>query len=137
MNSKEIKKLLQKRKLKVTPTRLELLSSISENGSSMSYSAIQKALEPIDRVTLYRTIESLKEKGIIHKAFQDKNETYYAICGVSCAEDHHHHDHLHFKCLICNTISCEKLENPIEFSLPNFIINKTSINLEGTCKLCI
>ena len=76
MNSKEIKELLQKRKLKVTPSRLELLSSISKNGSSMSYSAIHKALEPIDRVTLYRTIESLKEKGIIHKAFQDKNETY-------------------------------------------------------------
>jgi len=136
MNSENIKDLLQKRKLKATTSRLRLLTELEKHGSAMSYSSIQLALNPIDRVTLYRTIESLKEKGIIHKAFQENSEIYYAICGNSCEENHHHHDHVHFKCLKCNTISCEKLDQSLEFSLSDFIVNKISINLEGVCKFC-
>jgi Fur family ferric uptake transcriptional regulator len=136
MNKTQIKDLLQKRKLKATNNRLNLLLKMAEYGSAISYKDIQKALNPIDRVTLYRTIESLKEKGIIHKAFQENNEVYYAICGNTCGENHHHHEHIHFKCLKCNTITCEKLDQTLEFSLSNFIVNKISINFEGVCKFC-
>ena len=136
MNNIQIKKLLQKRKLKATNIRISLLNKMGEHGSAISYSAIKKALNPINRVTLYRTIESLKEKGIIHKAFQENSEVYYAICGNTCGENHHHHEHVHFKCLKCNTISCEKLDQILEFSLSDFIVNKISINLEGVCKFC-
>ena len=62
MNTLQIKELLQKRNLKATSIRLNLISKLSESPSSMSYSAIQESLKPIDRVTLYRTLESLKEK---------------------------------------------------------------------------
>ena len=81
MNNFQIKELLQKRNLKATNTRLNLLVKMDKYGSAMSYSAIQKQMDPIDRVTLYRTLETLKEKGVIHKAFQENNEIYYAICG--------------------------------------------------------
>ena len=64
MNIVQIKELLQKRKLKATSTRLNLLSKMGEYGSAMSHSAIQKKMNPIDRVTLYRTIETLKEKDL-------------------------------------------------------------------------
>ena len=137
MNTIQIKELLQKRKLKATSTRLNLLSKMREHASAMSYSAIQKQMNPIDRVTLYRTIETLKEKGIIHKVFQEKNETYYAICGISCDEHHHIHEHIHFKCLSCNTITCEDLPTNVNIALPNYQIQKISINIEGTCKKCI
>jgi len=136
MNNIQIKELLKKRNLKATTARLGLLTKMEGNGSAMSYSAIQAALNPIDRVTLYRTIESLKEKGIIHKAFQENSEVYYALCSNRCEENHHHHDHVHFKCLKCNTISCEKLDQTLELSLTDFIVNKISINLEGLCKFC-
>ena len=91
MNNIQIKELLKKRNLKATTARLSLLTKMEGNGSAMSYSAIQAALNPIDRVTLYRTIESLKEKGIIHKAFQENSEIYYALCSNRCEENHHHH----------------------------------------------
>ena len=136
MNKSQIRTLLQKRSLKATSNRLNLLTKMANFGSAMSYSAIQKQLQPIDRVTLYRTIETLKEKGIIHKAFQENNEIYYAICGNSCAEDHHHHEHVHFRCTKCNTISCEDLNNSLEISIPNHQIFKVSINVEGVCGVC-
>lgn len=137
MNTLQIKELLQKRNLKATSIRLNLISKLSESHSSMSYSAIQESLKPIDRVTLYRTLESLKEKGIIHKAFQDKKESFYAMCGSTCEEDQHRHEHVHFKCNQCNVISCEQLKQVIKLSLPGFSIAKTAINLEGTCKNCL
>ncbi len=136
MNINQIKNLLQSRNLKATSTRLSLLKEMAKNDSAMNYSAIQKALSPIDRVTLYRTLQSLKEKGIIHKAFQDGSEVYFAICGNSCEENNHHHEHVHFKCINCDTISCEKLDKIIDVSLLGFIINKIAINLEGVCNRC-
>ena len=134
MNTTQIRELLQKRKLKATTTRINLLSKMSNYGSAMSHSSIQKKMSPVDRVTLYRTIEALKEKGVIHKAYQDNNEIYYAICDIDCTKQHRCHEHIHFKCTVCETIHCEEVENTIEISLPNYKINKVSINVEGLCE---
>ena len=136
MDNNSIKKLLQNRGLKATKSRVDLLIKMQDYSSAMSYSAIQKQMSPIDRVTLYRTLESLKENGIIHIAFQENNETYYAICGNSCDENHHQHEHVHFKCTKCNTVTCEKLISKIEVLLPNYLIDKISVNIEGLCQLC-
>ena len=136
MSSSPHKKLLQQRNLKATITRLNLLNKMEEHGSAISYSAIQKQMNQTDRVTLYRTIEVLKEKGIIHKAFQDNKDTYYAICGNTCGEGKHHHEHFHFKCLSCSTIICKDLTKPLERSIDNYEVFKISINIEGICESC-
>lgn len=136
MDTGNFKSLLNARSLKATTTRLNLLGHLDQYGSAMPYSAIQKAMNPVDRVTLYRTLETLKEQGIIHKAYQEGSETYYAICGKQCKEHQHEHDHIHFKCEICKVVSCEDLEQEIFISIPKFTINKLSINLEGVCKNC-
>ena len=136
MDNNLIRGLLKKRGLKSTKTRVDLLTKMQDCSSAMSYSTIQKEMAPIDRVTLYRTLESLKENGIIHIAFQENNETYYAICGNSCDENNHQHEHVHFKCTNCNTVTCEKLISEIQILLPNYLIDKISVNIEGLCQLC-
>ena len=135
MDNEYFKNLLNSRNLKATNTRLNLLMAIQTNASAMSYSAIQKAIQPIDRVTLYRTLETLKEEGIIHKAFQENNEVYYAICGKKCEKHNHNHEHIHFKCLQCNTVSCEKPMDAI-ISIPDYEIHTVSIHVKGVCKTC-
>ena len=136
MDSNYFKELLNDRALKATTPRLNLLMTMQDYKSAMPYSAIQKAMDPIDRVTLYRTIESLTSKGIIHKAFQESNEVHYAICGSKCSSQDHQHDHIHFKCIKCNTVSCEKPISNLEISLPDYEIHKMSIHLEGVCSVC-
>lgn len=136
MNNSYFKNLLHNRKLKATSPRLNLLETIQKYASAMPYSAIQKAMNPIDRVTLYRTLESLRAKGIIHKAFQEGQETYYAICGDNCFIDQHDHDHIHFKCKNCATVSCEKTNQSLKISLPEYEIHSFSVYVEGICKLC-
>ena len=77
LDVKTIKELLHKRELKATNSRIDLLSNLDKFGSAMPYSAIQKALKSTDRVTLYRTLQTLSDKGIIHKAAHIDNEDYY------------------------------------------------------------
>ena len=137
MKNSKIRELLQNKNLKVTTNRYNLLNKLDKYGSAMSYSTIQKQMSPIDRVTLYRTIEKLKEKGLIHKAYQENNEIYYAICDVKCNENHRCHEHVHFKCSECNTIQCEEVDSTFSFLLPKYKIHKVSINIEGLCDNCI
>ncbi len=136
MTDQYFKKLLHSRALKATSHRLNLLTNIDAYKSAMPYSAIQKAMKSMDRVTLYRTLESLKEKGIIHKAFQENNESYYAICGKKCDVHHHAHDHVHFKCVKCEAVTCEIPTQQIEILIPNMDIKKVTVYVEGVCNLC-
>jgi Fe2+/Zn2+ uptake regulation proteins len=136
MSDQYFKELLRSRSLKATSHRLSLLIKLQEYSSAMPYSAIQKAMKSMDRVTLYRTLESLKEKGIIHKAFQGNNESYYAICGKKCSNSQHDHDHVHFKCVKCESVTCEVPSKKVEISIPNIDIHKVSVHLEGVCNLC-
>jgi len=115
---------------------LNLLNLMQGYESAMPYSAIQEGLKNVDRVTLYRTLESLTGQGIIHKAFQEKNEIYYAICGTQCSKSHHEHNHVHFKCSNCDAVTCEKPTENIEISVPGVDIHKISIHIEGVCKSC-
>lgn len=135
-NHQYFRDLLHNRDLKATNPRISLLSQMHNYAKAMPHSAIQKAMKSIDRVTLYRTIESLTGQGVIHKAFQENNEVYYAICSLKCDKNHHHHDHVHFKCVKCDSVTCEQLDKVVDISLPEYDIHKTSIHLEGICKLC-
>lgn len=136
MDSQYFKDLLKSRALKATNNRLDLLNKLNEYETAMPYSTIQKAMNSIDRVTLYRTLDTLSEKGIIHKAFQENNEVYYAICGQKCGKDSHHHDHIHFKCLNCEAVTCEQLNDLVKITIPEYEIHKVSIHVKGICKTC-
>lgn len=133
----DFKELLRSRDLKATQTRLNLLLTLKNHKAAMPYSALRKAMEPIDRVTLYRTLETLKEQGVIHIAVQTGNEAYYAICDHKCQKESHDHDHVHFRCIKCETVTCEEPAGKLEISIPGLEIHKYSVNVEGLCKKCV
>ncbi|MGB1316016.1 MAG: Fur family transcriptional regulator [Chitinophagales bacterium] len=137
METMKFKEILKKRNLKATQNRLGLLEAISAFKTAMPYSELQKTLNYMDRVTLYRTIDKLKEQGVIHKAFQENNETFYAICGEKCSSDTHHHDHIHFKCIKCKAVTCENMDKALKISLPDYEIHKVAINVSGVCGGCL
>ncbi len=130
------KQLLKTRNLKATTTRLELLLIIKKFGSAIPYTKIQEQLIDTDRITLYRTLQTLLNKGIIHKALTNKEETYYALCGSNCTIDTHAHDHVHFKCSVCQNVTCQHLNEKITIALPDFTIDKMQILLTGICNTC-
>lgn len=136
MDNQYFKELLNKRDLKATNPRINLLLQMQKYNSAMPYSTIQKAMKSIDRVTLYRTLETLVGQGVIHKAFQENSEVYYAICGKQCSKTHHHHEHIHFKCIKCESVTCEQLKDKLKISIPDYEIHQVSIHVKGVCQLC-
>lgn len=135
-NKEDLKVVLRKGELKVTTKRLDVLYIISNYEKAIPYSLLQSSLKDFDRVTLYRTIQALTENGIIHVAMQDDQETFYALCSSRCNAHQHHHNHIHFKCTICSTVSCIHLNKAIEFQIPNYLIDTVSVEVTGTCELC-
>ena len=72
MTKANIKKLLRTRNLKATELRLVLLKIISSFNKAVSYQEIQNSLIKFDRVTLYRTLNTFVERGILHKIILER-----------------------------------------------------------------
>lgn len=134
----EFSQILKENKLKVTQPRLRVLEVISTKTSAISQPELEKILgAEIDRVTLYRILASFEEKGILHKVFDLNGTATYAFCSTRCSADHHHDQHVHFICSVCNSVFCldeialPKIKLPKDFSL-----HAIAINAVGLCDQC-
>lgn len=136
--NKEFSALLKSSNLKITQPRLRVLQIISEKTTAISQPELEKILgTEIDRVTLYRILASFEEKGILHKVFDLNGTATYAICSTKCTEDHHHDQHVHFICSICNSVFClDEIKVPTIQLPKNFSLHNIAINAVGICDSC-
>lgn len=134
----QIQNILKKSRLSITGSRKRILELFLENNGALAHSDIEKKTgERFDRVTVYRTLQSFLEKGIIHTIPTSDNSIRYAICRDECEEGHHHDNHVHFVCTECNSTTC--LEHVIvpDVSLPEgFRPSESQMVVRGICKLC-
>lgn len=138
MKEKEkLKNTLRDRGLRATPKRLEMLTLIANYGSAIPYATIQKNFKNYDRVTLYRTIKTLVDSGIIHKASVNSDDIYYAMCKHHCSQSGHHHRHVHFKCTSCLKVSCLDVVAPVKIDIPKVVIQQVDIEVSGLCEKCV
>ena len=133
----ELQAILKKHKLKSTPFRLELLNFFMNCDSSLSFSDIkQLLLNPIDKVTIYRALESFEKKGLIHVVPNIGSETKYALCS-DCEIDIHNHEHAHFICKTCSNTFCVDLDkNKFNLSMNGYLVEQVNLVVEGVCKDC-
>jgi Fe2+ or Zn2+ uptake regulation protein len=91
-----------------------------------------------DRVTVYRTLKTLVESGILHSVQGEDRVRRYAF-GPQSDEGHHH---VHFACDQCGKVEC--LESaPIPDDLPKqlhvdrrYHVASADVTLHGTCPGC-
>ena len=133
--SKDFARVLKMKGFKNTPTRQAILGVFSTNTKPINADDIFEALKKkdINLVTIYRTLVSLEEAGIIRRIDVHKNSTYYEF-----DLDHHHH-------LICNdcgvvedfkTCDVENIARDV-LKHSNFkSVNTHSLELFGVCKKC-
>ena len=98
---------------------------------------LETVMVDIDRVTLYRILNTFEEKGIIHKVFDLNGTANYAVCSSNCEENHHHDEHLHFNCTVCKNVYCldELILPPI--NLPaGFKPKGFTLYANGLCPKC-
>lgn len=134
---KELEKILVNHELRKTPLRFKILSVLKDADYALSQPEIESKIEEdLDRITVYRTLKSFEEKGIIHRVFDIWGTAKFAF-SVSSNESVNHTNHLHFNCTHCKNVFCLQ-----SYSLPNLSFPKgfkpVQINLsaEGLCKEC-
>jgi len=129
--------LLRDFKLRATPNREEILHLFLMKNYALSHSDIEKEIENnLDRVTLYRTLKTFLDKGLIHKVLDDEGSLKYALCKEACNTAEHHHDHVHFKCNKCGHTSCLNVDVP-SIRLPKgYHAKEVNLLIQGTCERC-
>jgi len=133
-----IKDILKRNSLSVTGSREKILSLFLSQQGALAHGDIEKkAGEKFDRVTVYRTLQTFVEKGIIHAIPTADNSIRYALCKDACSEGHHHDHHIHFQCTNCqNTYCLDDVVTP-EVKLPKGYVSKhIEVVVEGVCKTC-
>ena len=133
-----IARTLKRNKLSVTDSRKKILQLFLENTGALAHGDIEKkAGEKFDRVTVYRTLQTFVDKGIIHTIPTADNSVRYALCKDECSEGHHHDHHVHFICDNCHKTYClDDVVTP-DIKLPRgYTPNHTEVVVEGICKNC-
>jgi len=134
----KIEEILKHNSLSVTDSRKKILNIFLSHSSALAHRDIErKAGEKFDRVTVYRTLQTFVEKGIIHTIPTTDNSVRYALCKAECTEGHHHDDHIHFICMNCGSATClEDVAIP-ELRLPRgYSQNAVEVVVKGICKDC-
>jgi len=131
------KQLLRSHSLRITPFREQVLRLFLENSAAISSRKIQEELKDADRITVYRTIKSFVDKGLVHEAFDGTDTPKYALCEEHCNEHSHHDQHVHFHCDSCDKTFCvEEVEVPYITTPKGFEVKSTNIVLNGKCETC-
>ncbi|WP_326984400.1 transcriptional repressor [Chryseobacterium sp. MYb264] len=119
-----------------TQAKTEILNLINDSETALSHHNIQEKLSNLcNRVTIYRVLDRLEEEGKIHKIVNIDGVVNYAKCH-DCEKDHHNHNHLHFNCKKCNSVTC--IENVVpKIDIPKeFIVEDYNFIVSGICPKC-
>ena len=130
------RQMLKTAELYCTKSRVAILKVLIKAGKPLSQGQIAQlsGKEHFDKVTIYRTLESLLQVGLVHKVLLDKRAQHYELAN-NCTE---HQCHPHFTCTNCGDTHCLT-----EITLPmaksphkGFIIHRQQVRLEGLCPKC-
>ena len=130
---------LKRNQLSITDSRKKILELFTKSKGALAHADIEhQSGTEFDRVTIYRTLQTFVEKGIIHTIPTADNSVRYALCKDQCVEGHHHDDHVHFMCDICGTTFCLDQVNVPKITLPmGFVATQMDLVVSGKCMKCI
>jgi Fur family ferric uptake transcriptional regulator len=134
----QIQKILKKHTLRKTIIRSALLQVFLEKNVALSHGEVEQMMEGnFDRLTIYRTLKTFDEKGLIHKVIDDGAVIKYALCEEECEAHDHKDNHVHFKCENCEQTFCLHHVPVEKFDLPKgFKATDYQLLVLGTCGSC-
>jgi Fur family ferric uptake transcriptional regulator len=130
--------ILKKHQLSVTDGRKQILTLFLKSPGALAHADIEKDTDAaFDRVTVYRTLQTFVDKGIIHHIPTTDNSILYALCKDNCVAGHHHDNHVHFICDECHKTICLDDVTIPEVKLPKgFKPKHTEMVVNGICDDC-
>ena len=134
-----VQSILSRNGISRTQFRTELLNFFYSSNMSLSVEDILRHFDnSINKVTVYRSLESFENKGLIHKVPDTNNLKRYSLCRENeCNVISHNHNHGHFICYSCNQTFClEEVEVPDTICMKGFYVQELKLTAEGYCQKC-
>lgn len=133
---KDTEKKLLKKHTAPTSMRILVYDFLSGQSVALSLTDIENHFYKADRVTIYRTLKTFEEKGIVH-SIQENNTTKFILCDDGCDEQMHKDGHLHFYCKICKQTTCKEDFTIPESQVHAYRIDEIRLFAKGICEHCL
>jgi len=128
--------MLKAANLYLTRSRVAIVKVLLKTATPLTHDQIAVTMERkhLDKVTVYRTLSSLLEAGLVHKAYLDKRAWHFELAG-NCTN---RQCHPHFTCTNCGGTHCLTDMSVPMLKSPHkgFIISRQQVRLEGLCPAC-
>lgn len=129
--------LLTKASITPTPNRLLVLRLFLKKTNAFSLNTVAQELFFMEKSTIFRTLQLLESKGILHSVVTDDGIKNFALCAEDCIKDNHAHLHAHLKCNICELLYCIPVTSlPVLNTAKGIHIDNLYILANGTCEEC-
>ncbi|SFU27159.1 Fur family transcriptional regulator, ferric uptake regulator [Pustulibacterium marinum] len=127
---------LVQKNIKPTAMRLLVLQYLLSTQEAVSLTDIETALSNADKSTIFRSLKTFEENGLVH-TIHEGFQTKYAVCNSTCTADHHKDLHPHFHCTECNTTVCLNAISLPHLKLPDaFKVSSQEYLIHGICDKC-
>jgi len=123
-----------------TPLREAVLRSVGDESRPLAAAEIMAAVRSrmsINKVTLYRILDLLVDKGLVKRLLAGDRAFRYGM-----GETRHHPDHPHFVCSRCRVMECLGPDR-LPVGIKKFqtkgkrIIKHVDVRFEGICERCL
>ena len=132
-----LRRVLMSHNLRITDCRKNVLQFFMDREAALSQGDLETQFKQYDRVTLYRTLNSFLDAGILHKIPNSQGAATYGLCHETCSPEHHNHNHVHFKCNNCGQIKCLDDKSVPEVTVPDgYLIETVNMIVDGVCAKC-
>lgn len=131
----ETTEILKKAGLRITDSRKKIIDIFKESQGALSEIDLERQLEAhCDRTTIYRTLNTLLEKALVHRLVDMDGVSKYVL---NADEEQDDSEHAHFKCNHCGTIYCLPESPAQQINLPEGYSKLDSNFLViGVCQDC-
>ncbi len=130
----DLSKELKNKNIRLSHQRLKVLEYVANHRCHPTveqiYTDLHKEIPTLSKTTVYNTLSTLIEAGLVKLISIEDNETRYDIVSEN---------HGHFKCESCGTIYDFKIDIDLFDSkdLNGFRINNKDVYFKGICQKCI
>lgn len=132
-----IEQILGAKGVKPTAMRNLVLDLLLKQKTAVSLAEMEKELSPVDRITVYRTLKTFEEHGLVHSVEDGTGATKFALCDTSCMSTSHQDLHIHFHCIRCKSTVCLPAVSIPLISLPDkYQSLETELLVKGVCPDC-
>ena len=130
--------LLKQYNLRHTECRQAVIDAFVKSKYARAHADVEEIVgKNYDRVTVYRTLRTFLDKGVIHKVLDDLAYPKYALCKSTCNTLLHNHTHVHFKCNQCGQTNClDEVVIPMVVLPKGYVSAETNLLISGICLSC-